>query len=167
MKPSNILSNVLHVSGMQLQNLFLPGTSDVTGSRKNHKLFSPHLSSCTPGEPALCLFLRGFLASCRPGTPQYWQLHNIKYKNSSDVTDKNLGDPASAAVFWWCNAFWYMKAIQDCLFEQDSSEKSSFYVNIAQTEEFIASVVCNYQVDCTSTWKVVDFPFNYCLVNTQ
>ncbi len=53
--------------------------------------------------------------------------------------DNNLG-----AAFLWCNASWYMQALQERLCEQDNSENSAFSVNIAQTEEFIASTDYNY-----------------------
>ncbi len=43
-----------------------------------------------------------------------------------------------------CNAFWYMKALQERLCEQDSSEHSAVSVNKAQSEEFIALIDYSY-----------------------
>ncbi len=42
--------------------LFLPGTSDISGSRRNYKLFTRHLSPRTPCEQTACLFWEDFLA---------------------------------------------------------------------------------------------------------
>ncbi len=42
------------------KSLVLSGTGDVTGSRKNYKLFAPHLSPHTLGDQVPCLFERIF-----------------------------------------------------------------------------------------------------------
>ncbi len=44
------------------KSLVLPGTTDITGSRKNYKLFTSRLSLCTPGEMMPCLFWEDFMA---------------------------------------------------------------------------------------------------------
>ncbi len=105
----------------------LPGTSDVTSFRRYYKLFTPRLSPHTPGEPAMFV-LKGFSGFSWPKAPHYWKLCYIKLKKRSDVTDNNLGDPAST-VFWWCNASWYMQALWERLWEQENSENSAFSVN--------------------------------------
>ncbi len=68
-----------------LKSLVLLGTNDVTGSRRNYKLFTPFLSSA--------MFVsRGFSGSGGPKTPRYWKLRNIKNKKCSNATDNNPGD---------------------------------------------------------------------------
>ncbi len=51
-------------------------------------------------------------------------------------------------LFSLCNVSWYMQALQEQLCEQDSSENSALSVNIAETEEFIASSDYNYHQHC-------------------
>ncbi len=55
-----------------------------------------------------------------------------------------------------------MYSLQEQLCEQDNSDNSVFFVNIAQTEEYIASdtSTITINIDWIFTWEVVDCLFN-------
>ncbi len=116
---------------------------------KNYKLFNPRLSPHTAVEPAPCWFWENFLALAdqKSLVIENYAILNKRNIPLQQITTFEKSRSRESAVFSWCNASWYMKALQGRLCEQDYSENSVFSVNKAQTEDFIISI--NYNLPST------------------
>ncbi len=140
-------------------SLVLPGTTDVTGSRRKYKLFTPHLSLRRMASTVF--FWEDFLAL---GDKKPLVFENYPILNKRNVlTDNNLGDLFFVCV---CDAvhpgiFWHCK--NGCVSGTTQKTQLSLSINHKLRNLLLQLTTITFNTDWTSTWKVMDYPFNVLL----